>query len=107
MEKKYDKFRKVVRNTREREIENYLRLELIKIGAWSIKLFPIVVTGLPDRLVIKNGYAWFVELKCPTGKISTKQKNIARRLIKYGFPVYYIWTKEQANEFISKINNDL
>lgn len=91
----------------ERDVESFLRDELVKITAWAIKLFPIVISGIPDRLVIKNGRCWFVETKFKNGRISQKQKNVAKRLLKYGFTVYYIWDKDQVKEFIVKITNDL
>jgi hypothetical protein len=69
---------------REKEIEQYLREEVKKLGGKAYKFVSPGSQGVPDRLVcLPGGRIYFVELKAP-GKTSSpmqyKQQADLRRL---------------------------
>jgi hypothetical protein len=89
---------------RERRVESQLGKEIKALGGWSIKILPSVA-GLPDRLVLLNGQAHFVETKSPTGTVEPHQTVIHGRLERLGFPVTVLATPEQVTEWTQTLAN--
>ena len=90
-------------NQLEKFVEQHFVTGVSKKGGWAIKLCPDFVNGIPDRLVLFNGKAFFVELKRIKGNISKLQKYVAKLLLKFGFEVHYVFTIEEADKFIDEI----
>lgn len=92
------------KHTSEKAIESHLVNQVKKFGGWAIKLWPISVTGLPDRLVLMpGGQVYFVELKTLIGQLSARQILVAKKLRKLGFRVEVLNSKETINLFINEI----
>ena len=87
----------------EKVLERNLNKEVKALGGWSIKILSNFITGLPDRLVLLNGRAYFVEVKSEGKKPSPIQRVIHRKLEALGFPVRVIDTTEKLNNFINGI----
>ena len=87
----------------EKALERNLNKEVKALGGWSIKLLSNFITGLPDRLVLINGRAYFVEVKSEGKKPSPIQRVVHKKLEVLGFPVSVIDTTEKLNDFIKGI----
>jgi len=87
----------------EKVLERNLNKEVKNLGGWSIKILSNFITGLPDRLVLLNGKAYFVEVKSEGKKPSPIQRAVHKKLEALGFPVRVIDTTEKLNNFINEI----
>ena len=87
----------------EKVLERNLNKEVKALGGWSIKILSNFITGLPDRLVLLNGRAYFVEVKSEGKKPSHIQRVVHKKLEALGFPVRVIDTTEKLNNFIKEI----
>ena len=87
----------------EKALERNLNKEVKALGGWSIKLLSNFITGLPDRLVLLNGRAYFVEVKSEGKKPSSIQRVVHKKLEALGFPVTIIDTTEKLDNFINEI----
>ena len=88
----------------EKVLERNLNKEVKALGGWSIKILSNFITGLPDRLVLLNGRAYFVEVKSEGKKPSPIQRVVHKKLEALGFTVSIIDTTEKLNNFIKGIN---
>ena len=88
----------------EKVLERNLNKEVKNLGGWSIKILSNFITGLPDRLVLIKGRAYFVEVKSEGKKPSPIQRVVHKKLEVLGFPVRVIDTTEKLNNFIKGIN---
>lgn len=74
----------------ENRIENALKREVEKRGGIAYK-FTSGVTGVPDRLVLLWGEAFFIETKRPKGGVlSERQKYEMSRITKAGTRCYVL-----------------
>ena len=87
----------------EKLLEKKLSTEVKKLGGWTIKLLPYIVNGLPDRLILLHGRAYFAELKTTGKRLRPDQILMKSKLEKLGFKVYVIDSAEQINELINEI----
>ena len=87
----------------EKVLERNLNKEVEALGGWSIKILSNFITGLPDRLVLLNGRAYFVEVKSKGKKPNPIQRIVHKKLEALGFPVRVIDTTEKLNNFINEI----
>ena len=87
----------------EKALERNLNKEVKALGGWSIKILSNFITGLPDRLVLLKGRAYFVEVKSEGKKPSARQRVVHKKLEALGFPVRAIDTTEKLNNFINGI----
>lgn len=84
----------------EREIEAYLYRQVVELGGICLKLEG-GHRGKPDRLVLMpGGRLTFVELKAPTGRLSTHQEHFKVRLFELGFGWWVCSNKEQVDRLI-------
>lgn len=90
---------------KEKPVEEHLRDRVKALGGLAIKIMPVSMTGLPDRLVLlPGGIALFVELKRPKGGIvSPVQKVVHAKLEKMGHPVALLNTKEGIDAWLSAV----
>lgn len=87
----------------ERDIERYLKDQVIKAGGRCHKWVCPGQAGVPDRIVLLNKQIWFVEVKSPTGRLSRVQKEFMRELKEQGFNVIVIDNKQLVDGLISVI----
>lgn len=88
---------------RESYLEKIFESELKKAGGWALKLYPTIVSGIPDRLaLLPGGRAVFVELKAPGKKPRKLQILIHNKLKDLGFEVEVLDTKERVYDFINR-----
>ena len=59
--------------------------------------------GHADLLVCRQGRAWYVEVKTPTGKQSPKQREFQDTCIKYGMPYYIVRSIDEATTFARQV----
>lgn len=89
---------------REREIEEYLRLGVKRLGGIAFKFTSPGNAGVPDRLVVMPGNRiYFVELKRPGGKTSQLQNRQIGRLKDLGCKIFVIDSKEGVDRFLDEI----
>lgn len=88
---------------RERDLEKKLVKEINKLGGRAIKLDARYNAGIPDRLcVLREGIAFFVEMKAPGKKPTKIQESYHNYLRRLPFPVYVIDSKKGIQELIEK-----
>ena len=87
----------------ERKIEKYLCEQVKKIGGYAMKITSPGLAGVPDRLVLFNGVAVFVELKAPGEEPKKRQEAVHRFLYRLGFPVSVVSSKEMADRFVQEV----
>ena len=87
----------------ERKVEKYLCDQVKRIGGYAMKITSPGLAGVPDRLVLFNGVAVFVELKAQAGKPSERQLAVHRLLYGLGFPVSVINSKDMVDRLVSEI----
>lgn len=90
----------------ERKIEKYLCDKVKQHGGYAMKITSPGMSGVPDRLVLIDGQARFVELKAPNGKASARQLAVHRKLERLGFPVRIINSREQVDAFLEEVMPD-
>ena len=91
---------------REREIEEYLRLGVKKLGGIAFKFTSPGNAGVPDRLIVMPGNRiYFVELKRPRGEARPLQKMQINRLNALGCSVSVIDSKEGVDKFLNDIQS--
>lgn len=86
---------------REKDIENYLKESVKKIGGRTYKFTSPGNAGVPDRIcIIPGGFIFFVELKAP-GKITRplQDRQIAK-LRNLGCMVYVADSNEQIDRIL-------
>lgn len=95
-------------DTREREIENFLRHHLSEMGLVCVKFVPDHKNGMPDRLILlPDSRVLWVELKAQEGRLSEIQKYQHKELKDAGQEVAVVWSKEQACELLDMLEERL
>ena len=88
----------------EKLIEKKLTLEVKKVGGMSVKLIPLHLIGLPDRLLLfPGGKAIFVETKTTGDKPRLIQIKVMDKIRSLGFEVRVI----DSTMGILKLINDV
>ena len=90
----------------ERRIEQYLSTCVKKIGGFAMKITSPGMAGVPDRLVLVNGMAVFVELKAPGCKPTERQLAIHRYLKRLGFPVRVIDSMQGVDCLVRELDKN-
>lgn len=88
----------------EVSIEKYLMSTVKSTGGICVKLIPIGLRGIPDRLVVLPGpVVAFVELKKPKGGVISKHQHGWRKtLTELGCHHRFIHTRAQVDAFIEE-----
>ena len=90
----------------EKDIEEYLRLGVKKLGGIAFKFTSPGNSGVPDRLIVMPGNrVYFVELKRPGGRTSPLQNRQISRLKDLGCRVLVVDSKESAERFLNDIQS--
>ncbi len=87
----------------EKSVERYLVNEVKVIGGKCIKLLPTFENGIPDRLVLYEGLAVFVELKRKDRIPDKLQLVYHKNLLKVGFQTRIIDDRQQVDQLISEL----
>ena len=94
----------MVRETRESEVEGYLKRRLCGLGIDCVKYVPDQLPGMPDRmLLLPDGKVMWVELKTDGGRVSPLQMYRHAWLRKLGHDVRVVWDKQQVDELVEEI----
>lgn len=88
----------------EKQVEEYLRDRIKELGGRAYKWVSPGNTGVPDRIVIINGWVLFVELKSNTGRLTANQKSQIRRLVGLQQHVGVIGSKAEVDGFLEAIS---
>jgi G:T-mismatch repair DNA endonuclease (very short patch repair protein) len=90
---------------KEVTVEEALRDMCTLLGWLLIKLNPLGLVGIPDRiLLMPGGRIVFVELKTlDGGRVKRKQARWHARLRKMGFRVEVVWTVDQAGHLVDAL----
>lgn len=90
----------------EKDIEEYLRLGVKKLGGVAFKFTSLGNSGVPDRLIVMPGNRiYFVELKRPGRRTSPLQNRQISRLKDLGCRVLVVDSKESAERFLNDIQS--
>lgn len=88
---------------REKDIEQQLRLQVIKCGGLCEK-WNAGTSGWPDRIILlPDGKIGFVELKAPGRKARVLQEHRHKQIRELGFPVFLLDSTEQIGGVIHEI----
>ena len=82
----------------ENQVEQYLIKKVSALGGKAWKFTSPGKAGVPDRLVLFKGNAFFIELKRPGGKPRALQKAVVKQIRQTGIKVYCISKKEQVDD---------
>lgn len=86
---------------RERSVEHAFNAEIKKNGGISIKLVPLHLAGLPDRLaLLPGGRLFFAEIKAPGKRPRAIQTRIMSKIKNLGFEVYVLDSLEAIKKVI-------
>ena len=88
---------------RERDVERYLRMRVLKHGGLYYKFVSPGNDGVPDRLIIMGGRVYFVELKREGEKPRPVQEWQMQIMRKAGADVRVIAGKAEAREFLKEV----
>lgn len=89
---------------KEKDIENYLRTQVKKLGGIAYKFISPGNVGVPDRIIIMpNGKIYFVELKTDKGKLTELQNRQIDKIKNLGQEVVVVYGKSGADEFIKEL----
>lgn len=88
----------------EKLLEQTVNRTVKTLGGWSIKLVPLYIAGLPDRLILMpGGRAYFAEIKTTGQKPRPIQLSIKRKLEAVGFTVFIVDSKEAISNMVNII----
>jgi hypothetical protein len=91
----------------EKNIEEFLKDNIKKLGGLCYKFVSPGNSGVPDRIIfLPNGRLIFVELKTKKGEPSKLQKIQIKRLRKLGQDVRVLYGMEEVKEFLNAIANN-
>lgn len=85
---------------RESAIERALVKAVEARGGLCLKMVCPGMAGIPDRVVLFDGHAYFVELKAPGRKPTPLQERRHEQLREKGFAVSVIDSVEEIDEYL-------
>lgn len=92
----------------EREIERYLKRRVETTGCRCLKYSNPHEAGFPDRLILLPfGEVVWVELKTTKGRVSPIQQRRHAQLRDMGHEVHIIRTKEEVDNFVSRLRDEI
>lgn len=85
----------------EKQIEQKLVKRVKALGGLALKLNPLGMDGIPDRLILlPKGIAFFIETKAPGKKPRALQVNRMKQLERLGFTCFVLDDDKQIDEVI-------
>jgi hypothetical protein len=102
--KRYNKYSDI----KEDVIEDYLVLQVEKMGGRAIKFNPHNNRGLPDRICFfKGGFALLVEVKRPGLRPRKNQERQLQMFRRLGFQATWADTKARVDQVIAWVKSHL
>lgn len=92
---------------RENKVETYLKREVAEMGGLSRKFVSPGVTGVPDQMIIAQGFVWLVEVKTVDGELSPVQEREIARLRDHGAAVRVVFGVDGVDKFIAEVKRTL
>lgn len=90
----------------EKQIERKF-VEAVKgMGGRALKFVSPGMSGVPDRIVLIRGKAYFAEMKAPGEKMRPLQMRRKKQLECLGFGVFCIDSPEKIDEVLREIGGD-
>lgn len=89
---------------RESDIEHLLCRAVEAIGGKAFKFTAPGNAGVPDRVVLIGGRAYFVEVKAPGEQLRPLQCYRQRQFARLGFTIHVIDSPTKVTEFIRGIS---
>ena len=86
--------------SREGSVETYLRLALLRLGAYQRKFVSPGTRGVFDRIVGYKGSVFFIEIKSLDGKLSTKQEREKKKLDDQNLNWFVLYSIKDVDSFI-------
>lgn len=86
----------------EKKIEKYLYDKAKEHNFECMKFVSPGRRGVPDRILIGNGYTVFVEMKAPDGILSEQQKFVIDKMRRRGAIVTVLWSKSEIDKFFEQ-----
>ena len=87
----------------ESAVEKHLRRRVLENGGFIEKWESSGSSGLPDRTVVLNGYAIFVETKAPGEKARELQRITMKEIRMAGGDAIVLDTKDKIDKFVELI----
>lgn len=86
----------------QREIQEMVR----RRGGFVFKVHgsETMMAGLPDLTIVYRGVPVYMEVKTPTGKLSTRQRYIIRKLVKAGAVVGVPTSVTHASAILDRVD---
>lgn len=89
----------------EKHLEKKLKKEVKNLKGLALKFVSPGFNGVPDRLVLRAGRAWFVEVKSPGKKPSILQLLVHGILLRVGFKVWIVDSEESLENFLNEVRS--
>lgn len=92
----------------EKQIENYLREQVKKMGGKAYKFVSPGNAGVPDRIVVlPGGRVIFVELKSPEGRLTVLQQAALGHLRRMGCDAYAVYSKHEVDLVLKESSHEV
>lgn len=92
---------------RENAIERLFCKRVSEAGGLALKFTSPSYRGVPDRLVLFKGKAFFAEIKRPGEQLRKLQQYRKAEFASYGFSVATIDSEDAVDRFIHQIRNSI
>ena len=92
--------------TRENKVERFFDSEFTRIGGVTRKWVCPGRDGVTDRIAIRKGRFWLVEIKTADGVVSSAQEREHQRLRDAGADVRVLAGAPAVSQFIREIERD-
>ena len=89
----------------EKTIEKYLRTKMKAAGHMPFKFVSPAQRHVPDQLILLRDSSGgvFVEVKQEKGRLTPGQKLMHEQIIHHGYPVYVVWSKEDVDRLVERL----
>lgn len=87
----------------EKKVEKYLVKKAKELSCLCYKFVSPQNAGVCDRIVVKDGRTYYVELKCQSGKLSELQLKFISDMANQGIEVYVLASAEEIDEFYKEV----
>ena len=87
----------------ERDIEQRLKKEVERIGGLCLKFTSPSNSGVPDRLVLFQGFTCFVEVKRPGKQLRPLQEHWQAKIMSHGVMSATVSTEREVDDLVQWI----